>query len=617
MASQWPPKKNTAFTLYFTLYKNDGTVVANPGTITKKVSIDGAAVGDIAAAITEEDTTYGQCSVVLSASEMNGDAIWVYITDNTTGTVPFTCTLYTVGSTQDEVKSAIDTIDGIVDDILVDTGTTLDTLIKDIPTVSEFEARTLAAADYTIVSDLGTVQTGDAYAIVNNGTYGNSALKTLIDTVDNFVDTEISTLTSELAKVPKSDSTVTWNATALASIQTECTDALNAYDPPTKTEMDSAFSTTNGKIDAIKAKTDSLTFTVAGDVDCNVQTWKGSTAPAMTGDAYAVVSDGETGCVPTAYSIAEIITSIAKIPKSDSAVTWNATALGSIQSECADALNAYDPPTKAEMDSAFATTDGYIDTEITAISSTITTMDGKVDSILEDTGTTLPAAISGAASGLWNVLLTALTTTGSIGKALADWLVARPAGSTAFTASDVAVCNNALLLVGNTSITALTDDTKAAKLCLQFYQQSLDAVLRAYTWNCATVRSAALTATTAPTFGFSYAFTLPTDCLRVLMIEDDQTIPFKVESGVLLTDESTCKISYIKRITPDDADSLLLEAISARLAATIAFPLTNSTSASEAMWKLYEKKLDEAQSVDAFEGTAPQMSNDDWINSRS
>lgn len=102
MASQYPPKKNAAFTLFFTLYKNDGTVVANPGTITKKVSIDGGDVADIAASVTEEDTTYGQCSVVLSAAEMNGDAIWIYITDNTSGTVPFTATIYTTGSTLDE-----------------------------------------------------------------------------------------------------------------------------------------------------------------------------------------------------------------------------------------------------------------------------------------------------------------------------------------------------------------------------------------------------------------------------------------------------------------------------------------------------------------------------------
>jgi hypothetical protein len=72
MACMWPPRKNTAFTLCFTLYKNDGTVVANPGTYTKKVSIDGGGVADIAASVTEEDTTYGQLSLVLSAGTVTG-----------------------------------------------------------------------------------------------------------------------------------------------------------------------------------------------------------------------------------------------------------------------------------------------------------------------------------------------------------------------------------------------------------------------------------------------------------------------------------------------------------------------------------------------------------------
>lgn len=126
MASMWPPKKNTAFTLYFTLYKNDGTVVANPGTITKKVSIDGGDVADIAANVTEENTTYGQCSLVIAAGEMNGDAIWIYIADDTSGCVPFTATIYTTGNTQDGIEAKVD----------------------DVPTVAEFEARTLAAASY-------------------------------------------------------------------------------------------------------------------------------------------------------------------------------------------------------------------------------------------------------------------------------------------------------------------------------------------------------------------------------------------------------------------------------------------------------------------------------------
>ena len=258
---------------------------------------------------------------------------------------------------------------------------------------------------------------------------------------------------------------------------------------------------------------------------------------------------------------------------------------------------------------------------ISDIDTKIDTIDTNVDAVLVDTGTTIPATLAGlaaaTATAVWNSLLAAMTTANSIGKALADWFAAVPAGATPFTATDLSLCNNALLLLGNTAIDAITDNTKAAKLCSQFYQQSVDAVLRAYTWNAATYRSAALTATTTPSFGFSYAFTLPDDCLRVLMIEDEETIPFRIESGVILTDDSTCKISYIKRITPDNMGSLLIEAISARLAATMAFSLTNSTSGAEAMWKLYEKKLDEAQTIDAFEGTPPQMASNDWVNSRS
>ncbi len=44
---------------------------------------------------------------------------------------------------------------------------------------------------------------------------------------------------------------------------------------------------TDTEIASIKTKTDSLNFTVSGQVDSNVTNWKGSTAPANTGDAFA------------------------------------------------------------------------------------------------------------------------------------------------------------------------------------------------------------------------------------------------------------------------------------------------------------------------------------------
>ena len=71
-------------------------------------------------------------------------------------------------------------------------------------------------------------------------------------------------------------------------------------------------------------------------------------------------------------------------------IPWNASWDAQVQSECTDALNAYDPPTRAEL-----TTDtNSIITQVNVNESKIDTIDGIVDAILEDTGTTIPGTIA-------------------------------------------------------------------------------------------------------------------------------------------------------------------------------------------------------------------------------
>lgn len=83
------------------------------------------------------------------------------------------------------------------------------------------------------VSDAAVTKIQNGLATPTNITAGT------ITTVTNLTNLPATAATAaELAKVPKSDSTVSWNATALNAIQGECTDALNAYDPPTNAEME-------------------------------------------------------------------------------------------------------------------------------------------------------------------------------------------------------------------------------------------------------------------------------------------------------------------------------------------------------------------------------------------
>ncbi len=183
-------------------------------------------------------------------------------------------------------------------------------------------------------------------------------------------------------------------------------------------------------------------------------------------------------------------------------------------------------------------------------------------------------------------------------------------------ASQVDVCNMALALLGqSTSIASLNDPNRAARLCKRFFAIGVDAFLRAYDWNAATRRAPLNRDATAPTFGFAYSYTLPTDCLRVVEMEDEDAV-YKVEGRHLLTDEDQVNIKYIARIGVGEFDSLMTASLAAYLAADLALPLTSSTTTQKNMVALFEAKRDEAQSIDSREGTAEKMDQSTWLESR-
>jgi hypothetical protein len=118
-----------------------------------------------------------------------------------------------------DLITKVDAIDTVVDAILVDTGTTIPATIT---TIDDFLDTEVAA----ILADTNELQADWA----NGG-----RLDTIIDSI--LTDTAvIGSAGAGLTAVP-------WNAAWDAEVQSECTDALNAYDPPTKAEMDATWTT--------------------------------------------------------------------------------------------------------------------------------------------------------------------------------------------------------------------------------------------------------------------------------------------------------------------------------------------------------------------------------------
>jgi len=173
-------------------------------------------------------------------------------------------------------------------------------------------------------------------------------------------------------------------------------------------------------------------------------------------------------------------------------------------------------------------------------------------------------------------------------------------------------------MVGARRITSLNEDSVEARLCLDFYDNVRDEMLRSHPWKFATKRAALVeVANEEPAFGFDHYFQLPTDCIRVLKVEGDESLPWTVEGTYLLTDDETATIKYVARITQVGMfDPGFTQALTLKLAYKLSFPLVQSTTLRQSLMVEYNDAIRTARSFNGQEGAGDRVYADDWLNSR-
>lgn len=198
--------------------------------------------------------------------------------------------------------------------------------------------------------------------------------------------------------------------------------------------------------------------------------------------------------------------------------------------------------------------------------------------------------------------------------------------------SQTDLCNSALQRLGAATIMSIGDNSREARACAVAYDSTRKSELRKRKWLFATKRKTLAAASTAPEFGYAYAFPLPSDCLRVLLPRDS-SLDWKIESRQILTNSrvsplmigdptpavsgSALFLNYIADV--EDATSFdpnFYDMLAIQLAIRLCEPLTNSNQKKASLLAEYKDAIASAAKSQAFEMLAQDPPDDGWLTAR-
>lgn len=188
-------------------------------------------------------------------------------------------------------------------------------------------------------------------------------------------------------------------------------------------------------------------------------------------------------------------------------------------------------------------------------------------------------------------------------------------------ATNISICNGALMAIGAERISSLTESSEEAAVCNERFAHVRDAVLQMFPWNCCTYRKTLTQDSTAPIYDYQYRYLLPTSPLCFSVLEVYETDDWRIEEDYLVTDSSEVNILYIgKNTDPAKYPPYLAELISARLAVDIAYKLTGSSEVAGNAAKIYNYKMQEALELEGRQGNMPRTTSDvyrdTWFGTR-
>ena len=185
--------------------------------------------------------------------------------------------------------------------------------------------------------------------------------------------------------------------------------------------------------------------------------------------------------------------------------------------------------------------------------------------------------------------------------------------------SQTSIINKALSLLGATRITSLSDNSLEAQCAGNIYNDALRSILSECNWHFANKKTMLAKVDKEPAWvknGMKYYFQIPADLVVINDVANPNAV-WEIEGDMILADNSTFGIEYTAFVADTSKYPAYFEdAFVCKLAADMCYELTNSNEKTMSLLELYKGEyLPLAKSKNARSGSAPQVTDDYWVNS--
>lgn len=160
----------------------------------------------------------------------------------------------------------------------------------------------------------------------------------------------------------------------------------------------------------------------------------------------------------------------------------------------------------------------------------------------------------------------------------------------------VKLCSNALILLGGSPISSLTEGTIGATLAANLFENAYYALLQNHRWRFATQTADLARMSATPDTGYTYAFQTPSDMLYAIKGDSSK---YEIYGTEVHCNAQTFQLDYIYKIAEDKIPAYFAQALEYELASKFAIPLTGDIDKATYYAKIFMDSIRKAKFSDS------------------